>query len=363
MPVHHLHLPQFQVARDVVFGLVRLMPGDTFCDEVREAHRRKPVSPKLQWYADRVEEQVSAWAEDAVLGVEAADDVAATTLTSQAVALLRLLVRRAAAVNPDIHKIGLADEVVSRLRETVVIQDDGTVGLGWKRLDGGVPFTITAERIDEWMADPVIRYLGEQLALDATCKKLGIKARTAVGMLDRAFVATDPVEVVLFATIALETLLSADQPEGEYKAQSIPIARRVAYLTCLADHRANGSGCPYLKEQSTKALCSEILGRAADGESWLCSAFTEVALPKDLTIKTVSHDHFGNVTEVIRRPPLFDLRNEVAHQGTTSLTLDQARHLRWDVQTILLSSLLWFAEHPDATIDDLDAEMFALHSA
>jgi hypothetical protein len=67
--------------------------------------------------------------------------------------------------------------------------------------------------------------------------------------------------------------------------------------------------------------------------------------------------------EVARRPPLFDLRNEVAHQGTTSLTLEQARHLRWDVQTILHSSLLWFAEHPDATIDDLDAEMFTLFSA
>ena len=211
--------------------------------------------------------------------------------------------------------------------------------------------------------NPVIRCLGDQLVPDATCKKLGLKAHTAVGVLDRAFVSTERVEMVLFATIALETLLSADQPEGEYKAQSIPIARRVAYLTCLADHRANGSGCPYLKKQSTKALCNEIVSRAADSESWLCSAFTEVALPQGLTIQTVSHDHVGNITEVVRRPPLFDLRNEVAHQGSTSLTLDLARHLRWDVQMILLSSLLWFAEHPDATIDDLDAEMFALHSA
>ena len=88
-----------------------------------------------------------------------------------------------------------------------------------------------------------------------------------------------------------------------------------------------------------------------------------MALPKDLTIQTVSHDHDGNVTEVPRRPPLFDLRNEAAHQGITSLNLEQARHLRWEVQTILLSSLLWFTEHPDATIDDLDAEMFDLDSA
>ena len=211
-----------------VFGPVRLMPGGHFRDAVREAYLRKPVSPKLQWYAARVDEQVSAWAGDAVLAVKAADDVAATTLTAQAVALLRLLVRRAAAVNPDIHKIGLADEVVSRLRETVVIQEDGTVGLGWKRLDGGVSFTISEERIDGWLADPVIRYLGDQLVPDATCKKLGLKARTAVGVLDRAFVSTEPVEMVLFATVALETLLSADQPQGEYKAQSIPIARRVA---------------------------------------------------------------------------------------------------------------------------------------
>jgi hypothetical protein len=348
------------VARDVDFGAVRLIPGDTFRDAVREAHVRRPVSAKLQWYADRVDEQVSAWAEDAVLAVEAGDDVAATTLTSQAVALLRLLVRRTAAVNPDIHKIGLADEVVSRLRETVVIHDDGTVGLGWKRLDGGVPFTITAERIDEWLADPVIRYLGDQLVPDAACKELGRKARTAVGVLDRAYVSTEPVEMVLFATIALETLLSADQPDGEYKPQSIPIARRVAYLTCAADHRRTGSGCPYLKEQSTQALCNEILSRAADGKSWLCTAFTKVALPKDLTIQIVSQDRDGNITDVARRPPLFDLRNEAAHQGITSLTVDQARDLRWDVQTILLSSLLWFAEHPDATIHDLDAEMFAL---
>ena len=109
------------------------------------------------------------------------------------------------------------------------------------------------------------RYLDDQLVPDATCA-LGLKARTAVGVLDRAFVSTEPVEMLLFATIALETLLSADRPEGEYEAQSIPIARRVACMTCLADHCANGSGCPYLKGQSTKALRNEILGRAADGE-------------------------------------------------------------------------------------------------
>jgi hypothetical protein len=293
VPVHHLHLPQFQVARHVVFGSVRLMPGDTFRDAVREAHHRKPVSPKLQWYADRVDQQVSAWAEDAVLAVEAVDDVAATTLTSQAVALLRLLVRRAAAVNPDIHKIGIADEVVSRLRETVVIQDDGTVGLGWKRLDGGVPFTITVERIDEWMADPVIRYLGDQLVPDATCKKLKLKARTAVGVLDRAFVSTEPVEMVLFATIAFETLLSADQPEGEYKAQSTTVRTAAAARISRSSRRkpcaprslagqltvSRGYAAPSLRSHSRRASPFRPCLMTTTGTSWkspvgrLCSTF------------------------------------------------------------------------------------------
>ena len=62
VPVHYLHLPQIQVARDVDFGAVRLIPGDTFRSAVRDAHTRRPVSPKLQWYADRVDEQVSSWA-------------------------------------------------------------------------------------------------------------------------------------------------------------------------------------------------------------------------------------------------------------------------------------------------------------
>jgi len=254
------------------------------------------------------------------------------------------------SVNVDIHRIGLPGDLISEVREHLVIHDEfHVVAYGGNRIGGSVDFRFSSGILDKWDDDIRLQFLGTQLALPAGLRsEVGEKAITSILLLDTAFRAIEPSVRILGATIAVEVLLARDNLEGR-QPQSFSVARRVAYLTCESKCGRSQSLCPYTRSRNGKGspfrqLLADLESLAEQGKEWRCSAFLHIAAPTE-------------VVELLRHPPLFTARNEVAHEGQTSLTEKEIRRLRHLTDSVVMDVLYWFAAHPDASTADLDKEI------
>ncbi len=299
------------------------------------------------WQAarERADSLLQSWDGDAVLEVEGQDVKAADALAQEAAAIIRLFMRPSVPVNVDLHKIGLVGDVNQAVRDYVVLEEaSGVAAVGWRRVDGVVPFRFSDELLDGWDADGRLRYLGSELERAADRRgPLFDKALTAILLLDTAFRSLEPTVRVLAAVVAIEALLSANDLD-DYKPQALQVARRVAYLNCQAKCGRDRPCCPYLQSVKSEKTLMAALQPYLKGEGWACSSFLEVTEPRDLR-------------GALPRGALFTIRNEVAHTGRTTLTEKEIRAVRYLVDRIVLSALNWFASRPFGSIADLDAEI------
>lgn len=358
---YFFRLPQVTVSRAYRLGPLRLLPAGDLPALLADADARKPaVSGLHRALRDDVAALAADWSPDAAVAVRAAGYDDAAPVVEHGLAVIRLFLRPFVRVNVDIHKIGLADEVPLALRRAIVVHDDGSLGVDQRRLDGPVPFHISDGIIDAWERDPRLAFLADALDQpEAARPLLARKALTAIRSADAAFLARDPVQKVLLASIALEAMLSHQDPEREYRPQTFDIARRIAYLTCPANHSVSGERCVYLTSwTSSKQLADAIHRLAETGQPWLCSPFMKIAAPRQARVVTLRRAPDGKETEE-RYETVFDRRNEAAQEGRTSATDAQVRSLRFRVDEILLAALSWIAEHPGDDMAALDAEIFA----
>ena len=358
---YFFRLPQVTVSRAYRLGPLRLLPAGDLPVLVADADARKPAaSGPHRAVRDHVASLAADWSPDATVAVRAAGYDDAAPGVEHGLAIIRLFLRPFVRVNVDIHKIGLADEVPLALRQAIVVHDDGSLGVDQRRLDGPFPFHITDDVIDAWERDPRLTFLADALNQPETTRPLlARKALTAIRSADAAFLARDPVQKVLLASIALEAMLSHQDPDGEYRPQTFDVARRIAYLTCPANHPVSGERCVYLTRWTSGRQLADAIHRLAEaGQPWLCDPFMKIAAPQQARVVTVRRATDGTETEEPYKT-VFDFRNEAAHEGRTSATDAQVSDLRFRVDEILLAALSWFAEHPGDDIAALDAEIFA----
>lgn len=115
--------------------------------------------------------------------------------------------------------------------------------------------------------------------------------------------------------IAVEVLFSRDDMGNG--AQTTAIARRIAYLTCQGGCGRTAPHCPYTEaRKGRKALVTDLRTLAGRGQGWQCSAFLDVSAPDE-------------AVPALQYPPLFNVRNEIAHRGDAALTDRDLPHLIW----------------------------------
>jgi len=291
-----------------------------------------------------------AWAPHASVEVETDDNADAERLVRQAVAILRLFMRPEVSVNVWLHKIGLVGDVSLAIREYISIDQSGRVGFGSRRVDGPVSFTFTQAMLDRWDADPRVQFLSTQLAPSSKERsQLGSRALTAIVMLDVGFLAVEPAVKILSYAVAVEAMLSREREMATKDQPTEPtlrIARRMAYLKCPRECGRSASSCPYIEGLGKKALVG-VLGQAdKKGQEWRCTWFLKYTYPDDLA-------------EAVGGPSLFSARNEVAHEGVTTASDSDMKWFAYFADQAIFAALGWFAQHPKASITDLDDEIDA----
>ena len=314
------------------------------CADQRSVHRSWAIAHERACAA------IGDWTNSSTIEVRANDEADAIRLVAESLATLRLFMREVVQVNVDSHRIGLTGEVDHAIRDFLVFYDDlGRVAPGWKRIDGPVDFTFTARQLDDWDADQRVQWLSTQLGLKPELRSLaGRRMVSAIEVLDRAFLTTDPLVRVILSAVAIECVYanSSDPLTPVQKTTgSLRVAARVAFLSCGAGCGVERPACPYvLGFKGYDHLWEVVEEWAARGKQWCCSAFLDIARPAEMD-------------EAFQRLSVFGARNEAVHQGRTSMGPDDAKWMRWQADAAVKAFLAWVTERGDGTIDDLDAEI------
>jgi hypothetical protein len=352
MSRYMFRLPQVGFEREWRLGPVVFRPAGALLAEVETLPDFTAQVKNYRLVLDQVRGMAEAWAADATLEVDADDNAGAEEVARQAVAILRLFMRPEVPVNVWLHRIGLVGDVTLAIREVILINESRRVGFGGRRVDGPVSFTFTRAMLDKWDSDSRLQFLSAQLASSPNARsRLGSRALTAIAMLDIGFLAIEPTVKILSYSVAVEAMLSRERETGtkDQRTESpLRIARRIAYLTCPRECGRSASLCPYIQGLRTEKALIE-LARQSDqkGQDWRCTWFLRFACPDDLVA-------------AIGRPSLFGARNEVAHEGVTTVSEKNVRLLGHFADEAIFAALGWFAQHPTASITDLDDEIDAL---
>lgn len=341
LPVHGL-----QLSRKWRIGTVTFRPpGDLDIEVATRMGKAQTGSAQAQ-LDQMVAELAAQWSHSATVSTEASSDEVALTTIREALAVVRFLLRERVPVNPDIHKIGLPEEGVVSLRHAVTFSDRGWLGFSLNTVSAAVEMTIADREMKEWASDQRVTFIDATLTEDPENRSaLGQRAITALQVLDNGFMATNPSIKALFVAMAVEVMFSA---AADGLSTALPIARRVAHLLCPARCAVNNPECPFINGfKNMKAVVQHAEEHSQKGEgSWQCSTFLHVGCPNQLV-------------PYIHKTPIFTARNEIAHEGVTSLTNREINNLRWRADRAVSAGLQWFAEHPEASVDDLDAEIEA----
>ncbi|MEV4415059.1 hypothetical protein [Catellatospora sp. NPDC049609] len=341
---YHFHLPAVQADRSLSIGPATLLPaGQLQLDVERQIDAWPARNDGQQALHDEILALAKSWAADATLEVTASDHGEANRLADEAMAILRLFVRSKSFT--EMPKIARTGEIINSSRQTINIEPGEAIGARWQRIDGHLPFRFSEQLILDLQKDQRLDLLGRQMLLPLEQRShLGQRAITALTVLDLSYRSLEPTVQVLGAAIAVETMFSSNSG-GSHSAQALPIARRVAYLSCRAECGRTNPACPYIQVKKANDLQAQLLAAAGRGDAWLCTAFVDVAAPRE-------------IANALADLPLFAARNEIAHMGRTTLDTKRLRSLRWLADEIVMMGLSWLADRPDeATIADLDAEI------
>jgi hypothetical protein len=346
-----LPLPHVKFEREWVLGPVMFRPSGALLTEAENLPDFTAQVKNYRLALDQIQEMAKAWASHATVEVQSDDNADAETLIRQAVAILQLFMRPEVSVNVWLHKIGLVGDVSLAIREYISIDQSGRAGFGSRRVDGPISFTFTQAMLDKWDADPRLQFLSAQLARSSKERsRLGSRALTAIVMLDVGFLAIEPTVKILSYAVAVEAMMSRE-PEMATKDQptesTLRIARRMAYLKCPRECGRSASSCPYIEGLGKKALV-EILSQAAQkGQEWRCTWFLRYSCPDELAEAIGSN------------PSLFSARHQVAHEGVTTASDSDMKWFAYFADQAIFAALGWFAQHPTASITDLDDEIDA----
>lgn len=195
-------------------------------------------------------------------------------------------------------------------------------------------------------SDPTRRSTGEPLPDESQSdiRSIGARAITALAMYDLGLRAADPTLRVLSAVIAIETLYG-EPSDGPWKPQTTDIVRRIAYLTCHGGCGRTADLCFYSQPGgSLKKILHNIQMTADSGQQWRCSAFLHITAP-------------SAVRHALRYPPLFDIRNLIAHQGRQDLDKKTLNHLIWKADRAMRDGIDWLASNPGRHLYELDDDL------
>lgn len=342
-------LPGLTFARPWTLGSVTFRPPGAAESAVLE--RAEQVGAHTSWAAAHEvgAELAERWRRSSTVETEADDLETAQHVIGEAMAALRFLMREVVTVNVDVHRVGLVGEAQRAVREYLVMFSPERVAPGWTLVDDRVPFHYSADTLDAWDTDERVRWLADQMAAAPDQRSLsGRRVVTALEVLDRAFLATDPVIRVALCAVAVEVLLCDplyDDDVEPARTGSLRIAARAAYLTCGNRCATDREACPYvLGFKGQKHLWATAERWAASGEEWRCSAFLNIARPPDM-------NHY------FKRPSLFGARNQAVHEGRTTLDASDIKWMRIHADEAIRAFLTWVATRPSATVADLDAEI------
>ena len=370
MGTFFFRLPGVKFERAMSLGDITFTPSTEFRDQLEPGLQQprpgQPADPRLEW----TREVAGSWGDDSALAVPAENSETAQTLAADAMAVLRFYMRDLVRVNVEIHLIGMTGEVRSGSRDFILLSDADPpqAAPGWSRIGGTIDFTFTRDNIETLSARSAIRWLGQEFRADSRAinasdsastsigkqqspnassfNKTNISARaiTALAMYDLGLRAVDPTLRVLSAVIAVETLY-AEPSNGPWKAQTTAIARRIAYLTCGGGCGRTADFCFYSKPGSgLKSILHNILTTADSGQEWRCSAFLHITAPPE-------------VRHVLRYPPLFEMRNVIAHRGRQDLDKKTLNHLIWTADRALSDGIDWLADNPGRQLHELDEDI------
>jgi hypothetical protein len=215
--------------------------------------------------------------------------------------------------------------------------------MGGTRVGALSGFTFGNDDHQAWTTDREYRYLDEALRReDAERTVLQRRALVAIDLLSDAGLSWQPDIALLTTVIALEVLLGEERD----KDKKFRVARRVSYFMCgwPGDNRypaGNRAPCALLtlplttRGQPQKEL-QDLINAVDSGQMSPCTEF------------------FGVLD-------LFDARNGIVHGGRLGLTEKEKNRATWYISRWLLPEVLrWFADHPDAELAELDAEIAAL---
>jgi hypothetical protein len=326
-------------------GAVTFKPAGSLAVDVSRMRVEGSIGSAREVLNEKVDEIVKAWSGHATAHVESESTEAAVARVQETLAVLRFLIRGFVDVNRDLHKVGLTEEVALTIREVVVLHAAGGTGAGWHRVGGPVEVTVTRNRLNEWASDPRVRFLGRVLAVEPGDRTtLGGRSITALQVLDSGFLSGAPTVKALFYAIAVEAVFAIEDEELRRTQGSFAIARRFAYLACANQCCRAAAPCPYISSiPKPKQLVQHAIA-ASSYDEWVCEAFLLIASPSELL-------------SALRATPMFTTRNEIAHEGVTTLDAKQIGSLRGIADTAVNAAIIWFAEHPDSTIAGLDAEI------
>ena len=339
-------LPRVSFDRRWQLGPALFRPPGEAAEEVGK--RQAQVFIHESWaFGHEISAQVaSEWAESSTVEVTAEDQEEAQARLSEALAVLRFLMRSIPGVHVDHHRIGAVGEVETVIRRYLVLFDEERVAAGWTRIDSQAPFRFADEILVRWENDPQVRWLSEELGQVPAERSLsGSRAITSLQALDRAFLSLDPVIRVVLYAVAIETLLCDAPGEASNRPTPLRIAARVAFLVCENRCAVEKPACPYvLGFTGQRHLWATAEQWAAAGGEWRCSTFLDIARPDDM-------DAYFEL------PSLFGARNEAVHEGRTSLDESALRWMSVRAYKAVSGFLRWVVERPGATISDLDAEL------
>jgi hypothetical protein len=346
MQTFALPVAGLQIPREWRLGRVIFQPAGVLLTQVVARTGKAAPGSAGERRDEEVTRLATEWAKSATAHAAAEDPDGAAADVREALAVVRFLLRHFVELNVDFHKVGLAEEIAPMFRDVVVLREDGQLGSGWHRIDGVVDVPLDEQHLDEWIGNPVVIFLSDELAKSASDRSsLGRRALTALQVLDRGFLALNPTVKVLFFAIAVEVMLSVEDDEERRNQRSFAVARRIAYLGCDHGCGREEPPCPFIESIPTAdKLVSHADELSTRGEGWGCPVFLMFSSPRALEKR-------------LPFPPVFSLRNKIAHEGETELDGKQVAYVRRLADSAIRVGLQWFASHTSATVEDLDKEI------
>jgi hypothetical protein len=231
--------------------------------------------------------------------------------------------------------------VPSAVLDYVIIGDTLTAGAARSGALAG--WTFSDAEYQAWMSDPAFRFLDHAFGCPEPDRTmLQGRALLAVSLLSRGLLSYKLDVELLNSAMALEVLLG----EADDKDKKFRIARRVSYFSCGWPGRLYpGTGrpaCPLLSlplgsgQHAGKPgpQLANILRNMREGRANRCSMFFQVC-------------------------HIYEARNAIVHRGR--LPAGWKRPDTWFIAALLLGPVLvWFADHPDSDLSELDADIAAL---